>query len=186
MLNQVNCRGIGSRLIRTGGVKISRAPIEEDPVNDLQYAQDTKWMRCALDCARRAYSTEEVPIGAVLVRNEQIIGEGFNQTIRNLDPTSHAEIMAIRSAAENIGNYRLSDTTLYVTIEPCMMCLGAIIHARVERLVFGAQEPKAGVLKSHPVFDGDFLNHQVKWSSGILESECSRLMRDFFIHKRTL
>ena len=94
--------------------------------------------------------------------------------------------MAIRSAAENIGNYRLSDTTLYVTIEPCMMCLGAIIHARVERLVFGAQEPKAGVLKSHPVFDDDFLNHQVKWSSGILESECSRLMRDFFIHKRTL
>ena len=140
----------------------------------------------ALDCARQAYLAEEIPIGAVLVIDERIVGEGFNQSIRVQDPTAHAEIMAIRSAAKKIGNYRLPDATLYVTVEPCMMCLGAIIHARVTRLVFGTQEPKAGAVKSHPIYNDDFLNHQIDWSCGILESECSRLMRDFFLDRRKL
>ena len=140
----------------------------------------------ALDCARQAYLAEEIPIGAVLVIDERIVGEGFNQSIRVQDPTAHAEIMAIRSAAKKIGNYRLPDATLYVTVEPCMMCLGAMIHARIKRLVFGSQEPKAGAVKSHSVIESDFLNHQIDWSCGILEKECGRLMQDFFLDRRKL
>ena len=168
------------------GNNISRARTEEEPLDSSQQARDAKWMRFALECAREAYLVEEIPIGAVLVRNERIVGKGFNQSIRAQDPTAHAEIMAIRSAAKKTRNYRLPETTLYVTVEPCMMCLGAIIHARIARLVFGAPEPKAGAIQSHPLANHDFLNHQIDWSYGILESECSGLMRDFFLSKRKL
>jgi len=163
---------------------IPRTPDKEDLIDSAQRMQDARWMQRALDCARQACLAGEVPVGAVMVRHGRLVGEGFNQSISAHDPTAHAEILAIRSAAKKIGNYRLPETTLYVTIEPCIMCLGALVHARVERLVFGALEPKAGAVKTHPMTDGHFLNHKIDWSCGILGSECGQLMRDFFLSRR--
>ena len=129
------------------------------------------WMEQALQLARRAEAEGEVPIGAVLVLDNQIIGAGWNQPISSCDPTAHAEIVALRQAAQKIGNYRLLDTTLYVTLEPCAMCMGALVHARVKRVVFGAANPK-------PV------NHLVDYESGILAEESSALLTAFFQKKR--
>jgi len=168
------------------GKNISRASTERKPPDSAQQTLDVKWMGYALEFAMEAYSREEVPIGAVLIRDEQIIGQGYNQSIYAGDPTAHAEILAIRSASKKIGNHRLPNTTLYVTVEPCMMCLGTMVHARIKRLVFGSQEPKAGAVKSHSLIESDFLNHQMDWSCGILEQECSRLMQDFFLDRRKL
>lgn len=150
-----------------------------------QFDLDVFWMQHALELAKRAESEGEVPVGAVVVHDEQVIGEGWNRPISDNDPTAHAEIMALRSAAKNINNYRLLDTTLYVTLEPCIMCTGAIIHSRVKRVVYGAQDPKAGAAESaFTILGTDCLNHRVNVEQGILAPECGHILTDFFRNKR--
>ena len=144
-----------------------------------------RWMREALILAEPAANADEVPVGAIVVQNGKIIGRGFNQSIRSCDATAHAEIVAIRSASKFRNNYRLPDTTLYVTIEPCTMCLGAMIHARVDRLVFGAAEPRAGALVSQgSLIKASHFNHQLSFVGGVLAEECSSLMQSFFRSRR--
>jgi tRNA(adenine34) deaminase len=146
---------------------------------------DQEFMLKALKCARKAESLGEVPVGAVLVLNNEILAEGWNQPISTHDPSAHAEMVALRAAGEKIKNYRLCDTTLYVTLEPCVMCAGAIVHARVGRVVFGAEDPKAGAAGSvFRILDSDHLNHQCEISSGILKDECAAMLQDFFKQRR--
>ena len=143
-------------------------------------------MRQALDLAIQAAEIEEVPVGAVVVADGQVIGRGFNCPISTNDPTAHAEIVAIRDAAKTTGNYRLSGCDLYVTIEPCTMCLGAMLHARIKRVIFGALEPRAGAFASNPILmDADHFNHSIEWGGGVLEQECSELIKDFFKGRRS-
>ncbi len=143
------------------------------------------WMRAALVLAREASAHDEVPVGAVVVRDDQIVGRGFNQPIGRHDPTAHAEIMALRDAAGALGNYRLPGCTLVVTVEPCTMCAGALVHARIEQLIFGAKEPRAGaVCSSSRVLDNPNLNHKVAVVEGVLEKECKALMSAFFQARR--
>ena len=150
-----------------------------------QNALDTFWMQHALELAHRAESEGEVPVGAIVVYEDQVIGEGWNRPIIDNDPTAHAEIMALRAAAKKLNNYRLLDTTLYVTLEPCIMCTGAIIHSRVKRVVYGATDPKAGAAQSaFTILGTDCLNHKVNVEKGILASECSQILTDFFKNKR--
>ncbi len=142
-------------------------------------------MRHALALAERANSMGEVPVGAVLVKNDALIAEGWNCPIGTNDPTAHAEIMALRAAGVRLGNYRLVDTVLYVTLEPCVMCMGAIVHARVKRLVFGAPDPKRGaVCNALQLADTEFLNHKVEYRGGVLEEDCGHLLRRFFQERR--
>lgn len=142
-------------------------------------------MRLALELAGRAAAAGEVPVAAVLVADGQVVGEGWNCPIGACDPTAHAEINALRDAARRRGNYRLIDTTLYVTLEPCAMCVGALIHARVARLVFGAREPRAGgVASQFELLEAGYFNHQVAWSEGVLAAECGALLVDFFRSRR--
>lgn len=144
-------------------------------------------MRHALRLAQRAESLGEVPVGAVLVKDNQYLAEGWNSPIASNDATAHAEINALREAGKRIENYRLVDTCLYVTLEPCVMCMGAISHARVKRLVFGAYDPKRGaVCHALSLADAAFLNHKVQWQGGVLEADCSELLKDFFRLKRQL
>jgi tRNA(adenine34) deaminase len=148
--------------------------------------KDKHFMKAALKSAKKAWKNGEVPVGAVLVKNGEIISTGQNSPITSNDPTAHAEIIALREGSEKLKNYRLIDTTLYVTIEPCTMCMGAIIHARIKKLVFGAFDPRAGAAGS--LFDftvENKFNHKVEVKSGILESECRELVQDFFKHKRS-
>jgi len=148
-------------------------------------AEDERFMRRALELAHTAERDGEVPVGAVIVLDGVVVGEGWNQPIGAHDPTAHAEIVAIRAAARQLRNYRLTGTTLYVTIEPCQMCVGAMVHARVARVVFGALEPKAGALESamraheHPS-----LNHRMAASGGVLEAECRAVLQAFFGERR--
>ena len=147
--------------------------------------QDEAWMRHALRLAQHAETLGEVPVGAVLVRDSDCLAEGWNSPIFYNDPTAHAEINALREGGKRTGNYRLVDTTLYVTLEPCIMCVGAIIHARVKRLVFGAFDPKRGAVCSAVNIAGaNFLNHAIEWQGGVLETECSTLLKDFFRIRR--
>jgi tRNA(adenine34) deaminase len=142
-------------------------------------------MRRALELARHAETLGEVPVGAVVVHDAEIIGEGWNQPITSNDPTAHAEIMALRAAAQRARNYRLTDTTLYVTLEPCAMCAGAIVHARIGRVVFGAPDPKAGAGGS--VFNllaNERLNHRASVQGGVLAEESARLLQGFFQGRR--
>jgi len=143
-------------------------------------------MQHALTMAARALSENEVPVGAVIVDSEnKIIGQGWNQPISNKDPTSHAEIMALRQAARAVDNYRILDATLYVTLEPCVMCAGAIVHARIKRVVFGATDPKRGAAGSvFDILNSEHLNHQVEVSGGILANECSEQLKSFFQARR--
>ncbi len=142
-------------------------------------------MREAIALARKAAIAGEVPVGAVLVKDEEIIGAGINQTIGNSDPTAHAEIVALRDAATRLGNYRLIETQLYVTIEPCTMCAGALVHARIATLCFGAREPRAGsIVSTLKVLDNESLNHRTEVIEGICRDECSDLMTQFFREKR--
>lgn len=142
-------------------------------------------MQQALLLADRAAELGEVPVGAVVVLDNQIVGEGWNRPISGCDPTAHAEIIALRAAAEAVGNYRLPDAELYVTLEPCSMCAGAIVHARIKRLVYGAKEPKAGVVESQQAFfQQDFLNHQVDVMGGVLEEESAAKLQCFFQQRR--
>lgn len=143
-------------------------------------------MRQALDLAKQAAEIEEVPVGAIVVADGQVIGRGFNCPISTNDPTAHAEIVAIRDAAKTTGNYRLSGCDLYVTVEPCTMCLGAMLHARIKRVIFGALEPRAGAFASNPILmDADHFNHSIEWSGGVLEQDCSELIKDFFKDRRS-
>jgi len=143
-------------------------------------------MRAALEQALEAGRRGEVPVGAVVVVDEKIVGAGFNQPIEAQDPTAHAEIVAMRDGAKQLGNYRLRGATLYVTIEPCQMCVGAMVHARVARVVYGTREPKAGAIESamraheHPA-----LNHRITATGGVLEEECRAVIQEFFREKRT-
>lgn len=147
--------------------------------------QDEAWMRHALRLAQRAELLGEVPVGAVLVKDNQCLAEGWNAPIANHDVTAHAEINALREAGKRIANYRLVDTCLYVTLEPCVMCMGAIVHARIKRLVFGAYDPKRGaVCSALSLADADFLNHTVSWHGGVLEVDCSERLKDFFRSRR--
>ena len=144
-----------------------------------------EWMLAALLLARQAAQHDEVPVGAIVVRDNQIVGRGFNQPIGRHDPTAHAEIMALRDAAQTLGNYRLPGCTLVVTIEPCTMCAGALVHARIEQLIFGAKEPNAGaVCSSARVLDNLGLNHKLTVVDGVLEKECKALMSVFFQGRR--
>jgi tRNA(Arg) A34 adenosine deaminase TadA len=148
-------------------------------------SRDEYFMQCALALAKQAQAAGEVPVGAVIVLNDEIIAQGANCPISTHDPSAHAEIMAIRKAAEKIENYRLIDTTLYVTLEPCMMCAGAMVHARVKRLVFGAADPRTGVASSRlNAFDQPFLNHQIEYSGGVLAAECGAILSAFFKARR--
>lgn len=143
------------------------------------------FMREALGLAGRAAQAGEVPVGAVVVRDGQIIGRGHNQPVGTHDPTAHAEIVALRDAAKTLGNYRLTGATLYVTIEPCLMCVGAIIHARIRTLVFGTTEPKAGAVEStQRAHEHAALNHELVVVSGVLAKECREVMRKFFEERR--
>ena len=148
-------------------------------------AADQPWMRRALELAATAAAAEEVPVGAVLVRDGELLGEGYNQVISATDPTAHAENIALRQAAAKLGNYRLPGSTLYVTLEPCTMCVGALIHARVARLVFAAREPRAGVVCSQAhLLEQDFYNHQLSWEEGLLAEESAELLQVFFRARR--
>ncbi|HXG70364.1 MAG TPA: tRNA adenosine(34) deaminase TadA [Gemmatimonadaceae bacterium] len=146
---------------------------------------DSQFMRDALALAQQAREQGEVPVGAVVVLNGAVIGEGFNQPISTNDPTAHAEIVALRDAARRLGNYRLTGAAMYVTIEPCQMCVGAMVHARIARVVYGTREPKAGAIESamraheHPS-----LNHRMEAAGGILEAECRDVMQQFFAECR--
>ena len=148
--------------------------------------KDQHWMRIALEAAREAAARNEVPVGACLVApSGEVLSVASNLTISANDPTAHAEILAIRSAASKIGNYRLVGITLYSTIEPCVMCAGAIVNARVQRLVFGARDPRYGGVESvFRLCDSPLLNHRVEIVSGVLGEECSSLIKDFFRAKR--
>ncbi len=146
---------------------------------------DAAWMRYALRLAQRAEAQGEVPVGAVVVKDGKVIAEGWNNPITLHDPTAHAEIVALRNAGAALGNYRLIDATLYVTLEPCVMCMGAISHARIKRLVFGASDPKRGaVCNALQLAEADFLNHRIEWLGGVMATACGDLLRDFFRAKR--
>ena len=146
---------------------------------------DEHWMRLALGLAGRAQAGGEVPVGSVLVQDGALLAEGWNQPIAGHDPTAHAEVMALRAAGRALQNYRFSGSTLYVTLEPCLMCVGAMVHARVARLVFGAHDPKSGAVMSVcRAFDLPGLNHQVRVTGGVLAEECGDLLRAFFHARR--
>ncbi|MFJ7566055.1 tRNA adenosine(34) deaminase TadA [Herminiimonas sp. NPDC097707] len=147
--------------------------------------QDEIWMRQALDQAHNAWALGEVPVGAVIVKDGQVIATGFNQPIGTHDPTAHAEIMALRAAATILGNYRLPGCELYVTLEPCVMCSGAMLHARLARVVFGASDPKTGACGSIVnLFEQNQLNHHTQLTGGLMAQECGALLKDFFAERR--
>jgi tRNA(adenine34) deaminase len=148
-------------------------------------APDEFWMEEALRCAQRALEAGEVPVGAVVVHNGRIIGRGWNQNISNCDPTAHAEVIALREAGTALGNYRLADCDLLVTIEPCAMCAGSMVHARIQRLVYGADDPKAGAVHSvMQVLNHPQLNHKIEVRSGVLAGRCAELLQSFFRDRR--
>ncbi len=154
-------------------------------ISESQMSADEKWMRRALTLADKAAELGEVPVGAVLVKDGLLLSEGWNQPIMKHDPTAHAEIMAIRHAAALIKNYRLPETTLYITIEPCSMCAGAIIHSRISRVVFGASEPRAGAAGSIiNLLQNEQFNHKTDITSGVLAEECGQVLKDFFKMRR--
>ena len=146
---------------------------------------DTAYMQEALQLAAQAAAAGEVPVGAVVVKDGVIVGRGYNQPIAGTDPTAHAEIMALRDASKRLGNYRLTDCDLYVTLEPCVMCSGAIMHARIRRVIFGARDPKTGACGSAiDLFAQPHLNHHAEVSGGMLADEAVVLLQDFFSRRR--
>lgn len=148
-------------------------------------ADDETFMRRALQLARDGAALGEVPVGAVVVKDGVIIGEGFNQPISSHDPTAHAEVVALRDAAQRLGNYRLVDCDIYVTLEPCLMCCGALVHARVREVIYGAEEPKAGSVRSRlNALEMPHLNYRVAARGGVLAAECSQVLSEFFRARR--
>lgn len=157
------------------------------PVRQAATALDRQafWMRLALEQAEKSALAGEVPVGAVLVRQDLLVAAAGNSPIGRQDPTAHAEILAIREAARDLGNYRMPGTTLYVTLEPCIMCMGAIIQARIDRLVFGAHDPKAGAVESRYHIGSDaLLNHTIAIEGGVLAEACGAILKNFFQEKR--
>ena len=153
---------------------------------EIDLSVDEKWMALAIEQAKLAEKINEVPVGAVLVQDDQLIASAHNQPITNHDPTAHAEIQLLRKAGEKLNNYRLSNTTLYVTLEPCTMCLGAMIHARISRVVFGAYDQKTGVCGScQDLSTSECFNHSIETNGGILADECKQLLQKFFKKRRT-
>lgn len=150
-----------------------------------QSEQDEFWMQKAIALASQAEALGEVPVGAVIVCDSEIIGEGFNQPITANDPTAHAEIVALRDAAKKINNYRLVGASLYVTLEPCTMCVGALIHARIQRLIFATTEPKSGAVVSRSqLLSADYFNHRIDVTAGVLAQECQHQLSGFFQKRR--
>jgi len=148
---------------------------------------DKDWMQHAFELAKKAEAQDEVPVGAIIVYEDRVIGEGWNQPITSNDPTAHAEVMALRDAGGKIGNYRLPNATIYVTLEPCTMCAGAIIHARLSRLVYAADDPKTGACGSvFNLLQTEELNHKVEIEKGVMEEECQSLIQLFFKKKRVI
>ena len=148
-------------------------------------SNDEKWMRIAIEEANLAMDKNEVPVGAVLVKNDTLIAQAHNKPITKNDPTAHAEIQLLRKAGEQQKNYRLPESTLYVTLEPCTMCFGAMVHARIDRIVYGASDPKTGVCGSRiNLNEENFFNHKISITSGILEKESSELLKLFFKSRR--
>lgn len=146
---------------------------------------DVFWMQTAFKLAQEAASQQEVPVGAVLVSNQQLIGQAYNRVIQSNNPTAHAEMLVIQQGAQVLHNYRLSNTTLYVTLEPCCMCAGAMVHARIDRLVFGTRDFKAGAAGSvYNLLQGHPLNHRVRIDEGPLQVECAHLLTNFFSEKK--
>lgn len=147
--------------------------------------EDAQWMAYALRLAAKGEGIGEVPVGAVIVHDGKNIGEGFNQPITSHDPTAHAEIIALRQAAAHVQNYRLIDSTIYVTLEPCTMCVGALVHARIARLVFGANETKAGaVVSKSQLLNNDYFNHRVNYIGGLMAHQCQHQLSHFFAARR--
>jgi tRNA(adenine34) deaminase len=147
--------------------------------------EDLRFMARAMELAREAERAGEVPVGAVIVKDGEIIAEGWNRPISTSDPTAHAEILAMRAAAEKLQTYRLLDTTLYVTLEPCPMCAGAMVHARVKRLVYAATDPRAGAAGTvFNIVQHSMLNHRVECDGGLMAEECAEMLRAFFVRKR--
>ncbi len=146
---------------------------------------DAQWMRQALAAARAAQQRDEVPVGTCIVIGDALVAVAGNQTCADRDPTAHAEMIALREAARKIDNYRLNGATVYSTVEPCAMCAGALIHARVQRLVYGTRDEKAGAVESHfGICNTDFLNHRIEISANVLEDECRELLQQFFRARR--
>ena len=151
----------------------------------MQSESDSKWMERALELARQAEAAGEVPVGAVIVKDDEIIAEGWNQPISSNDATSHAEIMAMRVAGEKLGNYRLLDTTVYVTLEPCSMCVGAMIHARVAKVVYAASEPRTGALGgAFNLLEANQHNHIFEVEAGLMAEESKSMLQNFFQSRR--
>ncbi len=152
---------------------------------DAATSTDELWMEEALRCAQRALEGGEVPVGAVVVYDGKVVGRGWNQNISDSDPSAHAEVMALREAGANLGNHRLGDCDLFATIEPCAMCAGALVHARVRRLVYGADDPKAGAVHSvMQVLNHPGLNHKIDVCGGVLAGRCSEILQTFFRNRR--
>jgi tRNA(adenine34) deaminase len=163
------------------GMNFSNTSLTAVPANEA----DEGFMRAALDLARQAAQAGEVPVGAVVVKDGQVIGRGFNAPISRHDPSAHAEIAALRDAAQHLGNYRLVGCELFVTLEPCVMCVGAMFHARIGRVVFGARDPKTGAAGSvFNLFDEARLNHHATIEGGVLAEECGKVLSDFFAARR--
>jgi tRNA(adenine34) deaminase len=168
-------------LVLTAEVAHTIQTVASDPTPD----HDEIWMLEALGGARRALEAGEVPVGAVVVCDGKIVGRGFNRNLSDVDPTAHAEVLALRDAGRTMGNHRLGDCELFVTIEPCAMCAGALVHARVRRLVFGADDPKAGAVHSvMRVLNHPALNHRMQVRGGVLAGSCSEILQDFFRSRR--
>ena len=166
---------------------INNAMSGSEPVttDNRQLATDQHWIQQALELARKAEELGEVPVGAVVVLENKLIGKGWNQPISAHDPSAHAEIVAIRDASHHLKNYRICNASLYVTLEPCTMCAGAIIHARIQRLVYGAMDPKTGAAGSvFNVFQSNLHNHKVEITNGILADECCNILQTFFQERR--
>ena len=147
---------------------------------------DLNYMKRALFQAEKAYHKDEVPVGAVVILNDQIISEAHNNSIKGLDPSGHAEIEALKKAAQVVGNYRIKEAVMYVTLEPCMMCCGALVQARLLEVVFAARDPKSGVVVSNgQLLESSFLNHKVRYRQGPLENESSEILKRFFASRRS-
>jgi tRNA(adenine34) deaminase len=159
--------------------------VAENDLSSAELASDELWMEEALRCAQRALEAGEVPVGAVVVGAGRVLGRGWNRNLTDCDPTAHAEIVALREAARNLGNYRLGHCTLFATIEPCAMCAGAAVQARVRRLVYGADDPKAGAVHSIlQVVNHPSLNHQMEIRGGVLAARSAEMLQDFFRKRR--
>jgi tRNA(adenine34) deaminase len=159
--------------------------VPERPLRTDAAPDDDRFMGLALDEARRAATAGEVPVGALVVLDGRVVARGHNEPIGSRDPTAHAEVVALRAAARALGNYRIPEASLYVTVEPCVMCCGAALHARIARLVYGAEDPKAGAVRSlYRLLEDPRLNHQVAVTAGVRAAECGALLREFFAARR--